>query len=249
MLPGPHPAPGALEAHLWIHHHRADVGYEQITALLSLLSPDEHTRLARLRDNRRRRQFAVGRALCRRVLSQYAPVPPQGWNFALGSRGKPFVTAPALPSPLWFNLSHTDGASICAVTGAGPDIGVDIERLAPERDALEIAEQFFPQAEANALRLLPTPQRHETFMRLWALKESFAKAGETSLADGISGTSFDLAPLDDIGVTFGEPLHERAQDWSFKLVSIDPARIVALAVHKQTTGPLHLRTGTFPGLL
>jgi len=87
----------------------------------------------------------VGRALCRHVLSRYAPVPPEEWRFALGSRGKPFVAAPALSSPLWFNLSHTDGVSVCAVTGAGPEIDIDIERIALGRDALEIAEQFFPE--------------------------------------------------------------------------------------------------------
>jgi 4'-phosphopantetheinyl transferase len=242
---GPHPAPGPLDVHIWRHDHGANIAPERISALLALLSPDEHTRLARLRDNRRRQNFVVGRALCRHVLSHYAPVPPEEWRFALGSRGKPVVAAPALCPPLWFNLSHTDGVSICAVTGGGPEIGIDIERIAPRRDALEIAEQFFPEAEANALRLLPATQRGETFVRIWALKESFVKARETSLADGIYGTAFDLARPDDIGVTFREPLHERAQEWKFNLFRLDPARIVALAVHTKTTRPLSLSAGTY----
>jgi 4'-phosphopantetheinyl transferase len=241
---GPHPAPGPLDVHVWRHDHGASIGPERISALLALLSPDEHTRFARLRDNRRRQHFVVGRALCRHVLSRYAPVPPEEWRFALGSRGKPFVAAPALSSPLWFNLSHTDGVSVCAVTGAGPEIGIDIERIALGRDALEIAEQFFPEVEVNALRLLPAAQRGETFVRIWALKESFVKARETSLADGIRGTAFDLARPDDIGVTFCEPLHERAQEWQFNLFRLDLARIVALAVRTQTTGPLSLRAET-----
>jgi 4'-phosphopantetheinyl transferase len=241
---GPHPLPGPLDVHVWRHDHGGSIGPERISALLSLLSRDEHTRFARLRDNRRRQHFVVGRALCRRVLSRYAPVPPEEWRFALGSRGKPFVAAPALSSPLWFNLSHTDGVSVCAVTGAGPEIGIDIERIALGRDALEIAEQFFPWVEVNALRLLPAAQRAERFVRIWALKESFVKARETSLADGICGTAFDLARPDDIGVTFREPLHERAQEWQFNLFRLDLARIVALAVRTQTTGPLSLRAGT-----
>ncbi len=246
IRPGPHPAPGPLDVHVWRHDHGASIGPERISALLALLSPDEHTRFARLRDNRRRQQFVIGRALCRHVLSRYAPVPPEEWRFALGSRGKPFVAAPALSSPLWFNLSHTDGVSVCAVTGAGPEIGIDIdiERIALGRDANEIAEQFFPEVEANTLRLLPAAQRGETFVRIWALKESFVKARETSLADGICGTVFDLARPDDIGVTFLEPLHERAQEWQFNLFQLDLARIGAFAVRTQTTGPLSLRVGT-----
>jgi 4'-phosphopantetheinyl transferase len=242
---GPHPAPGPRDVHVWRHVHGASIGPGRISALLALLSPDEQTRFAGLRDNRRRQNFVVGRALCRQALSRYAPVQPEEWRFALGSRGKPFVAAPALSSPLWFNLSHTEGVSVCAVTGAGPEIGIDIERIALGRDALEIAEQFFPEVEMNALRLLPASQRGETIVRLWALKESFVKAREASLADGISSTAFDLERTDDIGVTLCESLHERSQEWRFNLFRLDPARIVALAVRTQTTGPLSLRAGTY----
>lgn len=242
--PGPHPPPGPLDVHIWHHDHRTSIGPERIAALLALLPPEEHTRFAHLRDNRRRQQFVVGRALCRRVLSYYAPVRPQEWRFALGTRGKPIVAAPTLASPLWFNLSHTDGVSVCAVTGAGPEIGIDIERIALGDEALEIAEQFFPRAEMNGLRLLPPAQRGETFLRIWALKESFVKARETSLADGICGTAFDLARPGDIRVTFFQPLHERAQEWKFNLYQLDPTRIVALTVRTHTTGPLKISTGT-----
>jgi len=242
--PGPHPAPGPLDVHVWRHGHGASIGPERISALLALLSPDEHTRFARLSDSRRRQQFVVGRALCRLVLSRYAPVTPEDWRFALGGRGKPFIAAPALSSPLWFNLSHTDGVSVCAVTGAGPAIGIDIERISLARNVLEIAEQFFPEVEVNALRILSAAQRGETFVRMWALKESFVKAREISLADGIYGAAFDLARRDHIGVTFCEPLDERAQEWQFHLFRLDLARIVALAVRTHTTEPLILRVGT-----
>lgn len=246
--PDPPPAPGRLDVHIWCHDHDASITPERISALLTLLSPDEHIRLAGLRDTRRREQFVVGRALCRRVLSRYAPVPPEQWRFALGSRGKPFIAAPDLSPPLWFNLSHTDRVSVCAVTGAGPDIGIDIEGTAVGRDTSEVAEQFFPEVEARALRVLPTGQRGEAFVRLWALKESFAKARETSLADGIGGAAFDLARADGIGVTFHGPIHERAQEWQFKLFRLEQARTVALAVRTHTAEPLSLRVGTGPDL-
>ena len=252
---GPQASPGPLDVHIWRYDHGSRVGPERIAALLALLSPDEHTRTSTLRDDRRREHFVVGRALCRHVLSLYAPVPPAEWRFALGSRGKPFVSDPALPTPLWFNLSHAEGVSVCAVTGAGPEIGIDIERISQPRDALEIAEQFFPETELNALRFLPLRQRRATFVRIWALKESFVKARETSLADGIYGTTFDLARLDDIGVTFGKPLNERVQEWQFNLFRLDLAHIVALAVRTQTTETLSFRAGeclelqTAPGIV
>lgn len=251
---GPHPAPGPLDVHIWRHDHSAPLAPERISTLLAVLSPEEHTRYARLRDPRRRQQFVVGRALCRHVLSRYAPVAPRDWRFALGGRGKPFIAAPALSSPVWFNLSHTDGVSICAVTGAGPEIGIDIERTAPATDPLDIAEQFFPEAELTALRLLPPTRRPETFAQMWALKESFVKARETSLTDGICGTAFNLARPDHLGVTFTAPLHERPQDWQFTLLRLDPdryddaPRIIALALRTQTAEPATLGAATLPML-
>ncbi len=240
---GPHPALGPLDVHVWHHDHEALMEREHVAAALTLLSPDEHERLARLRDDRRRRQFLLGRVLCRCVLSRYAPVRPEDWRFRLGSRGKPSIAAPVLSSPLWFSLSHADGVSACAVTGAGPEIGIDIERMALGSDALEVAAQFFPEAEVNALRRLPRAQRGEAFVRFWALKESFVKARGTSLADGLSGTTFDLDRVSDIGVTFAEPLNELAEQWRFKLFQFDQFLIFALAVRPQATGDLKMRVG------
>ena len=246
--PGPQRPPGPSDVHIWHHPHRAGTAPEPTAALLADLSPAERTHAAGLRDNHRRQQFVVGRALCRRVLSSYTPVPPQHWRFTLGSRGKPVIAAPTLPAPLWFNLSHTDGASVCAVTGAGPDIGVDIEQKTRGPDTLEIAEQFFPQAELGQLRHLPPAQRDETFMRIWALKESYVKARETSLTDGIRGTAFDLTQPKNIRVTFHHPLHEQAQQWRFHLHQLDPTRIVALSLRTHTPGPLKIQTGTAPSV-
>lgn len=241
--PGPLPAPGPLDVDVWRIDHRADMDPRRTTALLALLSPDEHERVARLRDDNRRRHFVMGRALCRLVLSRYASVPPQDWRFRLGSRGKPSISTPVLSSPMWFNLTHAQGVSVCAVTGASPEIGIDIERLASGSDALEIAAQFFPQTEVKMLRGLPAAQQGEAFVRIWALKESFVKAGETSLTEGLCGTTFDLARLNDIGVVFAESLRERAEQWRFNLFQLDEALIFALTLRAPVTGPLRLRSG------
>ena len=246
--PDPLPAPGPFDIHLWHHDHHTSIGPERMSALLALVSPDEHARFTHMRNDGRRQQFLIGRALSRHVLSRYAPVQPGDWRFALGPRGKPSIASPVLSSPLWFNLSHTDGVSVCAVTGAGPEIGIDIELIAPAPDSLEIAEQFFPDAETTALRRRPQEQRREIFVRLWALKESFAKAREANLGDVIRGTTFDLARPDKISVTFDEPLHENVREWQFRLFQLDPAQIIALAVRTDYDGALSLRTGACPEL-
>jgi 4'-phosphopantetheinyl transferase len=232
--------PGPLDIDVWYHHHDASMTAERTQALLALLSPDEHEHLARLHNEHRRWRFMMGRALCRRVLSRYGPVPPEDWRFGLGNRGKPSIISPVLSRPLWFSLSHTEGLSACAVTAAGPEIGMDLERTASGWEALEIVAQFFPEAEANALRCLPPARRSEAFVWLWALKESFVKAREISIADGLSGTIFDLAHLDDIRVAYAESLRERAEQWRFRLFRLENAVVLALALRTNATGPLRL---------
>lgn len=211
--------------------------------MLAVLSPEERERAAQLKDEGRRSQFVTGRALCRRILSLYAPVRPEEWRIALGGRGKPSIAAPVLSSPIWFSLSHADGLSVCAVTGAGPALGVDIERMANGEDALPVAEQFFPDVEVQALRRLSPSRQGEGFVRLWALKESYVKAREVSLTDGLSGAAFDLARLDHIGVAFADPLREQAEAWRFRLLRLDDALVLALAVQGAANGPLRLRAG------
>jgi len=242
---GPHPAPDPLDVHVWRHDHGASIGPERISALLALLSPDEHTRASPACATTAGDSISWWDARC---VGTFCRVMRRSRRKNGGSRWaaavSPLSQLPPCPRRCGSTCPTTDGVSVCAVTGAGPEIGIDIERIALGRDALEIAEQFFPEVEVNALRLLPAAQRGETFVRIWALKESFVKARETSLADGIRGTAFDLARPDDIGVTFCEPLHERAQEWQFNLFRLDLARIVALAVRTQTTGPLSLRAET-----
>lgn len=243
---GRQPQPGPDEVHIWRHDHDAEVSDARRAEMLAVLSPEERERAAQLKDEGRRRQFVTGRALCRRTLSLYAPVRPEDWRFALGGRGKPSIAAPVLSSPLWFSLSHAEGLSVCAVTGAGPALGIDIEQISHGKDALSVAEQFFPEAEVQALRRLSSSRQGEGFVRLWALKESYVKAREISLNEGLSGVAFDLARIDHIAVAFADPLREQAEAWRFRLLRLDDALILALAVQGAPNGPLSLRAGISP---
>ena len=234
-------APGPHEVHIWWHDHGTGAQPEHNADLLALLSSDERARCLHLRDEQRQHQFVIGRALCRQVLSRYAPVLPQDWRFALGPRGKPAIAGPDLPRPMWFSLSHTNGVSICAVTGVGPEIGVDIERIDAGRNALEIAEQFFPDAEAAALRKLPSARRAEAFVRMWALKESYVKARGIGLTEGLSGMMLDLSSSHEISVTFANDRQEQEEHWQFRLLQLDQERIIALAVFVPSSAPLLLR--------
>lgn len=221
--------PSVGEVHVSYADTRADTN--GLAAALELLSPDERKRAEDLRDRRRREQFVNGRAQCRRTLSTYAAVGPKEWRFALGDRGKPAIAAPVLEIPLWFSLSHAESASVCAVTTIGPGIGVDLEPLDSAREEeLLVAEQFFPAAEAEALRQLPKAQRDQAFVQHWALKESLAKAAQCSLADALAGSEFAVDQSGQITVRLNGAVFGPSEDWHFCLFRPSISEIGAVAL-------------------
>lgn len=81
-------------------------------------------------------------------------------------QGKPFF--PALPE-LYFNLSHTAGWSLCALSDA--PVGVDIEVPRPRREGL----WRFCLTDGEYAAFLASGGGWEEFYRLWTLKEAWCK--------------------------------------------------------------------------
>ncbi len=238
---------GPLDVHIWHYTIGSDQSLNRLKTFLGLLSPEERDRYAKMGQAGRQRQFLATRVLCRWVLSRYSPVEPADWRFQLDRRGKPSIAAPSVSPPLWFSLSHTPDVSVCVVSRAGPNIGVDIEKIDPSSDCREVAAQFFPDIETSALRRLSQTLREEDFIRRWALKESFVKASGVGLDQGLAGTAFSFSPSGTIGVTFVAPLDESPARWSFYLLRLDQDLILALSVRLDAAGPLRLHAATgFP---
>ena len=103
--------------------------------------------------------------------------------------GKPYLAEPA-GHDLRFNLSHTRGLALVALAH-GREVGVDVEAVRPGRRAQGIADRWFTQAEADALRAADDPDA--LFFRLWARKEAYLKATAEGYLGGLG--RFDaLAP-------------------------------------------------------
>ena len=172
-------ATGAVHAHF--QYTRA-LGADALDAAAAVLSDEERARAARFAYDRDRRDFIAAHALLRHVLTSYAPgVAPEAWRFTSDDRGKPaLVSSGSQPRPFAVNLSHTRGLVACAVAPAGVDVGVDVESV---RDAaiLDVADRFFSEAEAAALRRCPAPERPLRFIETWTLKEAVVKAAGTGL--------------------------------------------------------------------
>lgn len=219
---------GEAETHVW--RVPLDVSSAVVEGLRGLLAPDERARAERFFFESGRRHFTVARAALRIILGRYLRREPRSLRFDYGPQGKPFLPeAGGTGAPLEFNLTHSHGLALVALTRAGR-VGVDIEHIRPDFAGDEIAERFFSEAEVKALRSLPAEIRVERFFDCWTRKEAFIKAR----GEGLS------LPLDQFDVTFSpsEPPcllrtgwdADEAARWALHEILVGPDFKAALAV-------------------
>ena len=76
---------------------------------------------------------------------------------------------------LFFNLSHTENAAVCAVSNT--EIGIDIEKIRPIN--LKLSEKICCKLELN--EFLHKQNKTEFLIKLWTLKESYVKMCASSI--------------------------------------------------------------------
>lgn len=181
------------EIHIW--RVALDRPASQIQNLAQTLSDSELQRAERFHFARDKNYFIVGRGALRTILSRYLKVAPNLVQFSYGPCGKPEI-ADNLDSTLCFNLSHSQGLALYAVTRSRK-IGVDIEQIRPVPNMESIAERFFSQQENAAFKAVSAEQKLAAFFNCWTRKEAYIKA----IGDGLS------FPLDrfSVSLTPGEP--------------------------------------------
>jgi len=177
------------EIHLWQVNPDLITQAELLNKYKDLLSDDETKKQQRYKFAHDRHDALITRAFVRDLLSYYADIAPSDWRFDKGVKDKPEIVNP--PLPLRFNLSHTKGLIICAVTLAD-DIGCDVENTTRSNDVLAIANRYFSASETNALFSLPTEQQRHRFFDYWTLKESYIKAWGLGLAIPLKDFSFNI---------------------------------------------------------
>jgi 4'-phosphopantetheinyl transferase len=150
-----------------------DVTEPELSTYRELASPDELLRCDRFLVAEAQRRYLVSRALVRTALSEYANVAPAGWAFAANPHGKPSILEPA-GTELQFNVSHTAGLAVCAVT-RGAEVGVDAEFVDQDFAAVSVARLSFTPEEAALLDAASPEERMRRFFQLWTLKEAFIK--------------------------------------------------------------------------
>lgn len=158
---------------------------EYYAEFYALLSEDERRRAAQFNEARQRGFFVAGRGLLREILGRYVNLAGGDLRFCYGPRGKPLLLDDDGGSPVYFNLAHSGGHWVLAVTAIG-EIGVDIERPRADLDLEKMARYICTPRERAAWRGLPAAQRPGNLLRCWTRKEAYLKASGLGLAQRLN---------------------------------------------------------------
>ncbi len=203
------------EVHIWCASLRRQP--DQLARLTSILSESERERVRRFHSPVARNEFLVARSLLRLLLSHYIGQEPTDITFHIGMQGKPTL---ACGSPLHFNVAHSHGLALFAVSGLC-EVGVDVEQVRPFANDLGLAERYFSESEAEVLRGMEPERRREAFFHTWARKEAVLKANGSGLALGLEGVEVSVMPDEPARLLRVDGEESYARQWT--LTTLTPA--------------------------
>ena len=151
-------------------------------------------RLARLKHEQRRREFTVAHGLLRRELGRALDHDPSRLEFVIGEHGKPLAGRQWPDPEVSFNLSHSDGQILIAIS-VGRAVGIDIEQTGRALDWDRLARRYFSPRECRDLGELPAKRREAGFFACWSRKEALIKAHGGGIS--LELASFDVSPDPD----------------------------------------------------
>ncbi|HEY4079917.1 MAG TPA: 4'-phosphopantetheinyl transferase superfamily protein [Burkholderiaceae bacterium] len=173
---------------------------DEDASLLGVLDAAEQEQAARMRAGAVRKHFIKARAALRCLLARYLGVLPSELALHLNAFGKPRLDGSALR----FNLSHTRGLALYAMT-CGREVGVDVEWIDAAVDWRPVAPTVFTPDEIAALA------SRSDFFTAWARKEALLKG---------------------LGTGFGAPeAPSSAEGWTVRDLDVGSDCKAALAVH------------------
>jgi 4'-phosphopantetheinyl transferase len=218
------------EVHVW--KLPLDIDKSTSAKVAGLLSPDERTRAGRFQVEGHRERFIAGRGMLRLILGRYCDVQPAELRFDYAPNGKPALRWGAgtrSPGALHFNLAHSDGVGVLAITRVGP-VGVDVEHVRDFPELSEFVRGFFSAREAAEFSALRCERQLAAFFTLWTRKEALLKA----IGEGIGQS------LDRVEVTFLPGVPARVLSlptyldlgcrWSLVDLMMSPSYVGALAL-------------------
>ena len=168
------------------HHQRSPPGPwwlaksgEELPSDLDWLSSEEHRHLAKLRIERRRRDWLLGRWTAKSALLQSpyflgSGTAPEDLTVWQAADGAPEAMYRGRALPVTLSISHRSGRGLCVLAPEALLVGCDLETVEARSPAF--LQDYFTPDEQTALRAAPTNDRDRIATLFWAAKESALKA-------------------------------------------------------------------------
>lgn len=190
------------------------------------LSGEERERASRFRAELARQAFILTRSTLRVLLAEYLGESPQSIQFRFTKYGKPLLDE---RFDLHFNVSHTEGLALLAFVQKRK-IGIDVEKIRPQPDALKLARRFFSESEREQLEVLREHELSPAFFRCWSRKEAYIKARGEGLSHPLN--QFDVSVEAEPGriLVAARPNPTEAQRWLLRDVPVLPHYVATVAV-------------------
>jgi 4'-phosphopantetheinyl transferase len=216
-----------------IHFWRASLNLppRRVRQLARRLSPDEEARAAAFCFDRDRQQFIVCRGLLRAIISRYLGVAGELIRFDYGAFGKPALANGSGEGSLRFNLSHSRGLALYAIT-RNREIGVDLEYIRPIANAEQIAARCFSAREQQTLRSLQPDQQPAAFFQYWTRTEAYVKATGAGLSLLLDSFDVSLAALPGGAPRIVSADTAAPSGWLFQTLTPHPGYVGGLAAQR-----------------
>jgi 4'-phosphopantetheinyl transferase len=157
---------------------------------------------------------------------------PARIQYSRNEYGKPVLLCAQSAERVSFNVSHSGGLALVAVA-AGQEVGVDIERIDPRIEIMNVASVIFSPGEVSVLARIPEPLRRDAFFSCWTRKEAYIKAKGMGLSMPLNQFDVSLAPTEPAALLATRDDPDEAARWSLFELPIDPGFAATLAIGRK----------------
>lgn len=207
------------EVHIW--RGKLDLPQQELRYFERTLSIDERSRAGKFYFAQDYGRFVAAHGFLREVLSRYLGCDPSHLGFRHEATGKPRLTTSFSGSRVHFNLSHSGGLALVAVS-IGREVGVDVEYIRHVDVDDFFVKELFSKNEAQMLRSVPPLARTKAFLSAWTRKEAIGKARGCGLLD--PSTILDVSPeQNDIRTVLKDSC------WAVRPLDVAPGYVAAVA--------------------
>ena len=176
------------EVHLWWVCLSKEL--EHLDHFQRILSDEEREKAGSFYFRRDRERFTMRRGILRVLLGGYLQNEPGDLRFAYQRSGKPRMETLTGDPPLYFNLSHSHGFAVYALSSSH-EVGIDLESTETGISIEEFAETFLTQREIREVFRCPSNRRKEVLLQYWTFREATFKA--RGLGNSVASKSFEVS--------------------------------------------------------